>query len=114
MKKLAIEQDLIGWEHFMEGVISKQFYVIQLEHISRTAGHLNGRDWVKKFISQILQITHSQWVYRNVTLHDKAGGSLRKRNMERMKCEAEALACMNPLQLPVESRFLLEMVEIGM
>ena len=109
MRKLAVEQDLIGWREFMEGMMSRQFYVIQQEYLSRTAGHLNGKDWVKKFISQILQITHSQWIYRNVTLHDKAGGSLRKQSMERMRSEAEVLACTDPLSLPEDSRFLLEM-----
>ena len=30
-----------------------------------------GGDWTKHFISKILHITHSQWIYRNFALHDK-------------------------------------------
>ena len=64
---------------------------------------------MKGFLSRVLQLTHSQWLYRNITLHDKAGGSLRRQKMEQMKSEAEILACTDPCALPEESRFLLEL-----
>ena len=73
MRSLAVEQDVIGWRNFMEGRISKKFYDIQLLHLRDVSGHLNGRDWVKIFITKLLQMTHSQWLFRNITLHDKEG-----------------------------------------
>ena len=111
MRSLAMEQDLIGWRNFMEGRISRKFYDIQLLHLEDISGHLNGRDWVRVLITKLLQMTHSQWIFRNITLHDKEGGSLRRQKMEAMRCEAEMLACTNPVLLPEESRFLLEMDE---
>ena len=111
MSSLAREQDVIGWKNFMEGRISRKFYNIQLAHLKDVSGHLNGKDWVRNFITKLLQITHSQWIFRNITLHDKRGGSLRRKKMEAMRSEAEILACTNPLLLPEESRFLLEMDE---
>jgi len=109
IRKLAVQQDQIGWTNFMEGRIVRQFYVVQSGHLEDVSGHLNGRDWVKGMITRVLQITHSQWLYRNITFHDKQGGSLRRQKMEAMKSEAEVLAFTNPLSLPEESRFLLEM-----
>ena len=60
-------------------------------------------------MSRVLQLTHSQWLYRNITLHDKAGGSLCNLKMEQIRSEAEMLACTDPRALPEESRFLLEL-----
>lgn len=109
VKRLAEEQDAIGWRNFMEGRLSSRFCEIQSVYLTDVECHLNGRDWMKSFISRLMQLTHSQWLYRNITLHDKAGGSLRKQKMEQMKSEAEMLACTDPCAFPKESRFLLEL-----
>jgi hypothetical protein len=71
MRVLAESQDKIGWQNFTEGYISAQFYNIQRFHLSMSSSYLNGSDWTKQFISKILQITHSQWNYRNISLHNK-------------------------------------------
>ena len=67
------------------------------------------KDWTKQFIDRILRITHSQWIYRNVCLHDRKEGYLHHYEMEEMKDKAEELAEINAAELPKESRFLLEM-----
>jgi hypothetical protein len=66
---LAESQDKIGWQNFTEGYISAQFYNIQRFHLSMSSSYLNGLDWTKQFISKILQITLSQWIYHNISLH---------------------------------------------
>ena len=60
LQKLAESQDKIGWRNLMEGRISKQFMEIQQRHLEYSDSFMNGKDWVKKFISKLLQITHSQ------------------------------------------------------
>ncbi len=79
---LAESQDKIGWQNFTEGYISAQFYNIQHFHLSMSGGYLNRLDWTKQFISKILQITHAQWIYRNIFLHDKQQGYLRHKRSE--------------------------------
>ena len=74
VKELAKQQDEIGFRNFMEGRLSKLFCELQSLHLEDAEGPLNGRDWVKGLISKVLQITHSQWLYRNITFHDKQGG----------------------------------------
>ena len=32
---------------------------------------IDAKQWTRQFISKILHITHSQWIFRNFTLHDK-------------------------------------------
>ncbi len=41
-----------------------------------TSSFLNGADWAKQFISKILHITHSHWIFHNFSLHDKRIGCL--------------------------------------
>ena len=78
MKALAQSQDKIGYRNFMEGHILIHFYEIQNFHLAMTSSFLNGADWAKQFISKILHVMHSQWIFRNISLHDKINGYLHK------------------------------------
>jgi hypothetical protein len=82
MKALAESQDLIGWRNFTKGYISMQFYEIQNFHLAMSRSYLNGSDWTKQFITKDLQITHSQWIYRNISLHNKHHGTSTKRRQK--------------------------------
>jgi hypothetical protein len=62
-KALANSQDLIGWRVFTKGHISAHFYAIQTFHLAMSSSYLNKEDWTKQFISKILQIMHSQWIF---------------------------------------------------
>ena len=111
IKELAISQDEIGFVNFTEGRISKHFQEVQQRHLEHAESFMNGNDWVKRFITKLLQNTHSQWLFRNFTLHDKRGGELQQREIKQMREEALRLARTNPALLPKESRFLLELDE---
>ena len=108
MRALAISQDKIGWRNFMEGCISTHFYFIQHYHLALSGSYLNGSDWTKSLISKLLHITHSQWIYRNFTLHDKLCGYLHNRSLEDIKQTIEELAETPPEDIPEGSKFLLE------
>jgi hypothetical protein len=75
MKALAISQDKIEWQNFMEGCISTHFYFIQHYHLALSGSYLNGSDWSKSLISKLLHITHSQWIDRNFTPHHSTTSS---------------------------------------
>ncbi len=109
MHHLAVNQDKIGWQNFMEGRISRYFYSIQHFHLSlSTTSHLNGEDWTKRFISNILHIMHLHSVFRNITLHDRQRGYLRLQEKKAVMKEIESLMNTRPEDVPSESRFLLE------
>jgi hypothetical protein len=107
-KALARSQDLIGWREFTEGNISTHFYEIQSFHLAMSSSFLNGEDWTKHFISKLLQITHSQWIYRNVSLHGRQQGYLHKKNAEEIMREIKSLSTLAPEDIPKASRYLLE------
>ena len=108
MKTLAESQDKIGWRNFMEGRISKHFYSLQSYHLAFDTHYMNGEDWVRQFITRVLHITHSQWIYRNFSLHDRQRGYLRRKARKEILAEIETLADTNPDEVPAESKFLLE------
>ena len=108
MKELTKSQDIIGWRNFMEGRISKKFYPLQRHHMTMMSTKSTAEDWTKQFITRILHITHSQWVFCNFSLHDHQRGLLRRNKREEILAEIEQLADTNPEEVPAESRFLLE------
>ena len=108
MKEIARSQDIIGWRNFMEGRISKKIYHLQRHHLTTTQLQTTGEDWIKQFITRLLHITHSQWVFRNFSLHDHQRGLLRRNKREEIFAEIEQLADTSPDEVPAESRFLLE------
>jgi hypothetical protein len=89
MKTVVESQDLIRWCNSTKGYISTQFYEIQDFHLTMSSSYLNGLDWTKQFITKVLQITHPQWIYRNISLHDKYHGFLHKRRPEELLKEVE-------------------------
>jgi hypothetical protein len=107
-KALAASQDLIGWRDFMEGHISTHFYVIQSFHLAMSSSHLNGKDWTKQFISRILQLTHSQWIFQNISLHDKTHGFLRNKKADEILQLINEFSEVTPEEIPEDSRFLLK------
>ena len=108
MLALAKGQDLIGYRHFMEGRISKKIWSIQSRHLALSAGHMNGTEWTKGFITRILKITQSQWIYRNVSFHDKQHGYAKRKRVDELDHQIRQLGNTNPRNIPQDSRFLLE------
>ena len=70
MKCVARSQDLIPWKDFMEGKLSKEWFSLQRSSLVCSPSRLTIADWAKRLISQILQVSHAQWIFRNVSLHD--------------------------------------------
>ena len=107
-KALAANHDLIGWRDFTEGHISTQFYAIQTFHLAMFSSYLNGEDWTKQFISKLLQTTHSQWIFRNISFHNKMHGYLCNKNFEEIILQIYVLSEVAPVEVPKDSWFLLE------
>lgn len=63
---------------------------------------------MRHFILSILHLTHSQWIFGNVTLHDSIYGTLWLRKQEEALHEVESLLETDPLEVPTESKILLE------
>ena len=75
--KLELSQDLICWRSFMEGMISKEILVRQQEFMDLRGARgtpTTLTSWDKGLIVRLIEITHGQWMYRNVHVHDTVTG----------------------------------------
>ena len=70
---------------------------------------MNGDNWVHKFVSHLLHLSHSQWIYRNFILHDQVNGYLKLKKRHDVLLEIDLLVETDPDKIPQESQFLLDM-----
>jgi hypothetical protein len=108
MKMIAAGQDTIGWHHFLEGKVTGHFRSMQQLYLCSRPSRINGNDWIKLFIYKLIKISHTQWIFRNLTLHDRQHGHLANLRREQLAEEMELLHSMVPDEVPAESRFLLD------
>ena len=64
--------------------------------------------WAKGLVIKLLEITHGQWLYRNVVVHDKTTGDLVSRRKEEIRDALEEQLVLGEEELAEEDRFLLE------
>jgi hypothetical protein len=70
---------------------------------------MTGADWMKAFTSHLIQISHSQWIFRNFTLHDKKRGHLSLLKQATVLEEVDWLLDTAPEDIPAGSQYLLEL-----
>jgi hypothetical protein len=109
IRGMAASQDMIGWVEFLHGKVSVKIAKIQEIHCTLSLCCMTGNNWMKHFIENLIQILHSQWLYRNFTLHDKTRGYLHLQGEKEVLKEVNHLMDTNPDEIPQGSQYLLEM-----
>jgi hypothetical protein len=104
----AVSQDMIWWRKFIEGKVSTKIAVIQQTYCASAPCMMNSDEWMRHFISHILHITHSQWIFRKVTLRDRIRDTLRLQKQKEVLREVKIMLETDRLEVPTESKFLLE------
>jgi len=70
---------------------------------------LNGKSWSTNMVKQLLDMSHSQWLYRNFSLHHQTLGYLHRLVEEtNLRDTARELASLKPEEIPNSSQYLLE------
>jgi hypothetical protein len=99
----------VTWDDsYTPGHISMHFHTIQSFHLAMSSSYLNEEDWTRQFISRILQLTHLQWIFRNISLHDKTNGFLCSKKVDEILQLINEFVEVAPEDVPEDSRFLLE------
>ena len=75
MHPLAQSHYHIGWRIFIESMISKEISCIQKLYLMLSSYHISIERWTTDLITKILEVTHGQWLYRNVHVHDSISGT---------------------------------------
>ena len=86
---MARAQDSIGWRRFMEGMICKEIGRIQRTYAGLQASCFSAEEWGVGLVTKLLEVTHGQWLYRNIQVHDKISGTLVTLRKEELQLEIE-------------------------
>ena len=107
-QKFARSQDIIGWRRFMEGMISKEIAPLQTTFLNFGGSRLTIERWTVGLITKLLEVTHGQWLYRNVQVHDKVSGELASLWKEEIQMEIEIQQELGEEGLLEEDKYLME------
>ena len=85
LTSMAASQDSIGWLRFMKGMISKEMMNVQSKFCEIVETKLTPSQWAQGLSIKLMEVTHGQWLYRNVHVHDKVTGTLATKRKEDLK-----------------------------
>ena len=105
---LGQSQDTIGWRRFMEGMISKECANLQRDFLAVREARLSISAWSMGLITNLLEITHGQWLYRNMQVHDAISGAAATRRKEEIQMEIERQQDLGADGLLEEDHYMLE------
>ncbi len=74
----------------MEGMFSVHLICIQNDYHQWSGEGLSAKVWASQLVIRLLEITHGQWVYRNIQVHDEKYGTLRTAQKEQILQDIEA------------------------
>ena len=106
--RLGVSMDRIGWRRFMEGMISKKVVAIQKDFVEAGGCALSLENWTKGLVIKLLEVTHGQWLYRNVVVHDIVGGSEAVKRKQDLQIEIERQIELGGRGLDEQDKYLLE------
>jgi hypothetical protein len=72
---MAADQDKIGWQHFMEGMVCRRAQDIQTIYSTAEGSSIPPLQWSEGLVIKLLEATHGQWLYRCEQINDKVTGS---------------------------------------
>eukprot|EP00956_Cyclotella_meneghiniana_P012105 scaffold17184_cov44-Cyclotella_meneghiniana.AAC.1 len=81
-RQLATAMDSIRWRRFMEGMIPKVAVMIQSETEDASSCRPTVKAWSAGLVVKLLEVTHGQWLYRNVHVHDIISGEKARNRKE--------------------------------
>ena len=93
----------------MEGMVSKQVVRIQRRFIEEGGRcDLSADIWVQQLAVRLLEVTHGQWLFRNVHVHDHVAGVHATRRKEELWGAIEDQLELGGEGLDEQDRYLLE------
>jgi hypothetical protein len=92
----------------MMGMISSKLISIQESHLRLWAPHQSPEIWVIGLITQLLQVTHAQWIYRCLLVHNRTSGMLITLHKTKLLKEIAKQLSMGAENLMEDDKYLLE------
>ena len=92
----------------MEGMISKEMVNIQSKFCELVETKMTPSQWAQGLSIRLMEVTHGQWLYRNVHVHDKVTGTLATKRKEELKEAILDQLYIGEEGLAEEDKYLLE------
>ena len=105
---MAADQDKIGWQHFMEGMVCRRAQDIQTIYSTAEGSSIPPLQWSEGLVIKLLKATHGQWLYRCVQIHDKVTGTHVTARKEEILQEIEMQLKLGMEDLLDEDQYLAE------
>ncbi len=86
---MAPDQDDIGWQRFMEGMVCCWAWDTQEIYLSVRSSNILPCQWAQGLVVKLLKTTHGQWLYWCVQIHDKVAGTCIIAHKEEIQCKIE-------------------------
>jgi hypothetical protein len=109
---LGHSQDTIGWQRFLEGMILKEIVALQQQFYTVNSSQMSLVKWSSGLITQLLEITHGQWVYQNFMVHNPVSGTIVTAKKEELLLEIEHQWDLGDAGLLEKHKYLVE-VNLG-
>ena len=97
----AVYQATIGPRSFGEGILSRQWQLVQKSHNLQKGGHETSKRWVSRLIQKLWEISWSMWDKRNDEIHKSAkvreklySGGI-KGKIEALKSQSQFSLCLS-------------------
>jgi hypothetical protein len=89
-RRLARDQDEIGWQRFMEGMVTNSLWEIQTTYSVVDGSNVFPKQWTTGVVIKLLETTHGQWLYWYIQVHDRVQGTQATLQKEELQKEIEA------------------------
>jgi hypothetical protein len=90
------------------GMVSSKLLPIQSDFFLHSKSSSCTTRWISSLIAQLLQVTHTQWIYQCILVHNRTTGTLIFAHKEELLKEIDRQLTLGPEGLVEEDRFLLE------
>jgi hypothetical protein len=92
----------------MVGMISTKLLGIQDSYLRVRDSAWSSERWATRLITQLLQVTHRQWIYRCILVHNRTTGTLINQHKAKLLEEITKQSSMGAELLMEDDKFLLE------
>jgi hypothetical protein len=92
----------------MEGMVFKGMRNIQEIYALVEGSNITSTQWAQGLIIKLLEVTHGQWLYRCVQIHDRVSGTRITARKEEIQSAIEAQQEMGTEDLLEEDQYLVE------
>jgi hypothetical protein len=90
------------------GMVTLKLLPIQSAYLLNSNSSSGATQWISGLITQLLQVTHTQWIYQCILVHDCTTGTLISTHKEELLKEIKLQLSLGLEGLEEEDRFLLE------